>query len=388
MRSGKHIHIIDKALCTGCSACEQVCSHSAIQMQQDYEGFVYPVVDAKRCNECGLCSGICPQKHNSGVLTKTEVYAAYNKDEATRASSTSGGLFTIFSQWVISQGGVVFGASFTDTWMVRHEAAWTDEDCTRFRGSKYVQSDVSGIYKQVKSYLQQDKWVLFTGTPCEIDGLKGYLKKDYEKLLLIDLVCHGVPSPKLWSKFLNWQKKKYDILKYEGIRFRAKTKGWEKCNVEFDYLSEQNNHKTLSWNWAEDIYTDLFEKGISLRPSCYQCKYRCLHHPSDITLGDCWHYKDLAPKIFDNKGLSLVYVHTKTGKQLFKILSKALEYRQVDSNIVEEQIATETGYYTEGSGAREFYVLSSILPINIVAKFAKRKSLLERFRNKVQKIIR
>ena len=387
MDNTKHIHITNKALCTGCSACEQVCAHGAIHMRLDYEGFVYPVVNAKQCTECGLCNKICPQKVSLELPTQTDVYAAYNKNEDTRATSTSGGLFSIFSQWVIAQGGVVFGATFTDTWMVHHEVVTTDEACSRFRGSKYVQSDISGIYKRVKSYLLQDKWVLFSGTPCEIDGLKAYLRKEYEKLILIDLVCHGVPSPKLWSKFLDWTKRKHGILEYEGIRFRAKTKGWKNCNVELDYLSMQNNHKTLSWNWAEDIYTDLFERGISLRPSCYQCKYRCLHHPSDVTLGDCWHYKDLASEMYDDKGLSLVYVHTEKGKQLFNKLSMAFEYKRVDATVVAEQIANEAGYYSEGSGAREFYVLSSILQINVVAKFARRKSICERIKNKVRKII-
>ena len=245
MQEKKRIHIKDKGLCTGCSACEQVCAHNAIQMQTDYEGFVYPKVDSNKCIECGMCSKICPQKHSSELPAQTDVYAAYNKEGETRAASTSGGMFSIFAKWVLSQGGVVFGATFTDAWMVRHDAATTEDEYARFRGSKYVQSDVSGVYKQVKSYLQQDKWVLFSGTPCQIDGLKAYLRKDYEKLLLIDLVCHGVPSPKLWAKFLNWLKGKYGILKYEGIRFRAKSNGWEKCNVEFDYVSKQNTRKTL-----------------------------------------------------------------------------------------------------------------------------------------------
>ena len=170
MSESKHIHITDKTFCTGCSACEQVCAHSAIQMRQDYEGFVYPHVDTKSCIECGLCSTICPQKQGQKQSEeKTEIYAAYNTNENVRATSTSGGLFSLFAQWVIEQGGVVFGAAYTDTWMVRHEVAKEANEYARFRGSKYVQSDVTGIYKQVKTYLKDDILVLFSGTPCQID---------------------------------------------------------------------------------------------------------------------------------------------------------------------------------------------------------------------------
>ena len=389
MSESKHIHITDKTFCTGCSACEQVCAHSAIQMRQDYEGFVYPHVDTKSCIECGLCSTICPQKQGQKQSEeKTEIYAAYNTNENIRAASTSGGLFSMFSQWVLSQGGVVFGAAFTDTWMVRHEVAKNDIEYARFRGSKYVQSDVTGIYKQVKSYLKNDIWVLFSGTPCQIDGLKAYLRKDYEKLLIIDVVCHGVPSPKLWAKFLNWLKGKYEVRPFKDIRFRAKTNGWEKCMVEFDVETKKNAVDTIRFAWAEDMYTNLFEHGISLRPSCNQCKYRSIVHPSDIILGDCWHFQTYAPELFDNKGLSLIMLHTEKGKQLFKDISASLVYKQLAPEIVAEQIAAEAGYYSESSGAREFYILQNILPLEVAAKYAKRKSIAQRIKSKLKKLIR
>lgn len=389
MKESKHIHITDKAFCTGCSACEQVCAHGAIHMRQDYEGFVYPHVDTKSCIECGLCSTICPQKQGQKQSEeKTEIYAAYNTNENIRAASTSGGLFSMFSQWVLSQGGVVFGAAFTDTWMVRHEVAKNDIEYARFRGSKYVQSDVTGIYKQVKSYLKNDIWVLFSGTPCQIDGLKAYLRKDYEKLLIIDVVCHGVPSPKLWAKFLNWLKGKYEVRQFKDIRFRAKTNGWEKCMVEFDVETKKNAADTIRFAWVEDMYTNLFEHGISLRPSCNQCKYRSIVHPSDITLGDCWHFQTYAPELFDNKGLSMIMLHTEKGNKLFKEISASLVFKQLAPEIVAEQIAAEAGYYTESSGAREFYILQNILPLEVAAKYAKRKSLAQRIKTKLNKLLR
>lgn len=389
MNDSKHIHITDKTFCTGCSACEQVCAHGAIQMRQDYEGFVYPHVDTKSCVECGLCSMICPQKQGQKQReVQTEIYAAYNTNENVRAASTSGGLFSMYAQWVLSQGGVVFGAAYTNTWMVRHEVAKNESEYARFRGSKYVQSDVTRIYKQVKTYLQQDIWVLFSGTPCQIDGLRAYLRKNYEKLLTIDVVCHGVPSPKLWSKFLKWLKEKNEILEFRDIRFRAKTKGWEKCMVEFDCETKNNAMNTIRFAWAEDMYTNLFEHGISLRPSCNQCKYRSILHPSDITLGDCWHFQTYAPELFDNKGLSMIMLHTDNGKQLFKELSTSLVYKQIGNEIVAEQIAAEAGYYSESSGAREFYLLQNILPLEVAAKFAKRKSLAQRIKTKLNKLLR
>lgn len=389
MSNSKHIHITNKTFCTGCSACEQVCAHGAIHMRQDYEGFVYPHVDTKKCNECGLCSMICPQKQGEEQREeKTEIYATYNTNENVRAASTSGGLFSLFAQWVIEQGGVVFGAAYTDTWMVRHEVAKDANEYARFRGSKYVQSDVTVIYKQVKTYLKDDIWVLFSGTPCQIDGLKAYLRKDYEKLLTIDVVCHGVPSPKLWSKFLNWLKKKHDIKNFEDIRLRDKRKGWEKCRVVFDCISNSCEKKSLVFFWGGDTYTNLFEQGISLRPSCNQCKYRSIMHPSDITLGDCWHFQAYAPELFDNKGLSMIMLHTEKGKQLFKELTTSLVYKNIKPEIVAEQIAAEAGYYSESSGAREFYILQNILPLEVAAKYAKRKSLAQRIKTKFNKLLR
>lgn len=389
MNNSKHIHITNKTFCTGCSACEQICAHGAIHMLQDHEGFVYPHVDTKKCNECGLCSMICPQKQwEKQREEKIEIYAAYNTNENVRATSTSGGLFSMFAQWVIEQGGVVFGAAYTDTWMVHHEVAKNESEYARFRGSKYVQSDVTGIYKQVKSYLKNDIWVLFSGTPCQIDGLKAYLRKDYEKLLTIDLVCHGVPSPKLWSKFLNWLKDQYEVLQFKDIRFRAKTNGWEKCIVEFYCETKRKDVDTIRFAWAEDMYTSLFERGISLRPSCNQCKYRSIMHPSDVTLGDCWHFQAYAPELFDNKGLSMIMLHTEKGNKLFKKISASLIYKQIELEIVAEQIVAEAGYYTESSGARDFYILQNILPLEVAAKYAKRKSLAQRIKTKLKKLIR
>jgi coenzyme F420-reducing hydrogenase beta subunit len=362
-------------------------------MRQDHEGFVYPHVDSKSCIECGVCSMICPQKQGQKQREEqTEIYAAYNTNENVRAASTSGGLFSMFAQWVLSQGGVVFGAAFTDTWMVRHEVAIKESEYARFRGSKYVQSDVTGIYQQVKTYLKDDIWVLFSGTPCQIDGLKAYLRKDYEKLLTIDVVCHGVPSPKLWGKFLNWLKKKHNIKNFVDIRLRDKREGWEKCRVVFDFISNSCEKKSLVFFWGGDMYTNLFEQGISLRPSCNQCKYRSIVHPSDVTLGDCWHFQTYAPELFDNKGLSMIMLHTEKGKQLFKEISTSLVYKQIEPEIVAEQIVAETGYYSESSGAREFYLLLSILPLEFVALHARRRGVVKwlktKFKNAIKKILK
>lgn len=196
------IDIIQKQDCCGCEACVQICPKGCMCMVEDTEGFLYPQVDKSVCVNCGLCEKVCPVIHQNKSRTPLKVYAAKNMDEEVRLKSSSGGIFTLLAESVIKRGGVVFGAKFDDEWMVVHDYTDNIEGVAAFRGSKYVQSIIGNAYRKVEQFLKSGRMVLFTGTPCQIAGLKKYLRKEYKKLLAVDLVCHGVPSPKVWQMYL------------------------------------------------------------------------------------------------------------------------------------------------------------------------------------------
>ena len=234
------IQLVDKSLCCGCTACASVCPKQCITMQEDEEGFLYPVVNASLCIDCNLCQKVCSELHHMNVRMPLHVYAAKHKDEQVRLASSSGGIFTLLAEKIIDEGGVVFGARFDARWEVVHDYTETKEGLAVFRGSKYVQSRLEDCYYKVKSFLQQGRKVMFSGTPCQIAGLKNYLRKDDDNLLTVDVVCHGVPSPKVWRMYLNEiiarKSKKNSVLshhsngkvKIQSIDFRSKSSGWKR----------------------------------------------------------------------------------------------------------------------------------------------------------------
>ena len=236
------IEIIDKKNCCGCSACAQICPRKCILMQEDDEGFLYPKVDKKSCIDCHLCERVCPVLNQSKPKKPLKVYASINKDENIRLCSSSGGIFTALAEKVIAEGGVVFGARFDDKWEVVHDYVETKEDLSKFRGSKYVQSRIENCYKEAEVFLKAGRIVLFSGTPCQIAGLILFLKKSYNNLLTVDFVCHGVPSPGVWRRYLKEEiarqcDRKNTVLprpisekdtRVTGISFRDKALGWKK----------------------------------------------------------------------------------------------------------------------------------------------------------------
>lgn len=196
------IHITNRQDCCGCAACAQRCPKQCISMKEDAEGFLYPTVDTEVCIDCGLCEKVCPELNSGRERQPQKVYAAINKDEKIRLGSSSGGVFTALAEQTIDEGGVVFGARFDENWEVVHAYTETKEGLTAFRGSKYVQSRIGNAYKDAERFLRNGRKVLFTGTPCLVMGLKLYLGRDYDNLLTVDFLCHGVPSPKAWRLYL------------------------------------------------------------------------------------------------------------------------------------------------------------------------------------------
>lgn len=330
--------LVDKDKCCGCSACISVCPKGCISMSEDKEGFLYPIIDSVKCIDCGLCEKVCPVLHPLKNEAEPLVYAAINNDESIRMQSSSGGIFTLLAEYVIENGGVVFGACFDRDWNVVHDYTETKEGLVRFRGSKYVQSNVGNSFSQVKIFLDAGREVLFSGTPCQVAGLKNYLRKPYPNLLTIDLVCHGVPSPDVWRKYLQETVcKAYRIKKNKSavnicdyisdIKFRAKDKGWKKYSFKIEYKDGRIEINPF----YENPYMNIFLSNLSLRPSCYVCPAKLNNVQSDITLADFWGVNKIDPNIDDDKGCGLLFLNNKEKIGLLYSLQCMLFNQSIDS---------------------------------------------------------
>lgn len=349
------IQITDKKDCCGCGACVQRCPKSCIAMVEDTEGFFYPQIDPSLCINCGLCIKVCPVINQNVSRHPLNVFAAKNKNIDVRLTSSSGGIFTCLSEKIIDEGGVVFGVGFNKHWEAVHQYTETKEGLVNFRGSKYIQSNVRNTYKETELFLKQGRKVLYSGTPCQIAGLKKFLRRDYKNLITIDFICHGTPSPgifrlylgellvKLANSFVESDKKyhfsyqeiskipKVDILakdcdiEIKGIRFRDKKQGWKRFSFAMDFI--WNEHKLepkiglFSETAVENVFTLGFLSDLYLRPSCYECPCRKLKSGSDITIGDFWGIYKEYPDYDDDKGVSAVLTNTDKGQNFFNSLS-------------------------------------------------------------------
>ena len=327
---------VKKNSCCGCAACYNVCPVKCIEMRADSEGFLYPFVNTELCIECGLCLQVCPFI-NPGVRVKDpDAYAAINKDEFIRMNSSSGGAFTALAGQTIRAGGVVFGAAWDSDWLVSHTYTETIDGLSAFRGSKYLQSRTGESYRQAKTFLDAGREVLYSGTPCQTAGLIRYLKRPYVNLLAVDVVCHGVPSPKVFQARLQ------EILKgqkadqqssIEAIQFKSKVAPhcWRNAGFVIKY---SDGH--LSNEYAEATYQGVYGQGflsnLYLRPSCHTCVVKGKKYGSDLTLADFWGVERVLPDFNNEKGVSLVFVNSGHGKKALDTTAascldvKAIEY--------------------------------------------------------------
>lgn len=318
----------DKKDCMGCYACSNICPVNCISMVSDTEGFWYPQVDYDKCIKCDQCRKICPILSSSTSNSTSNVpsaYACINNEEAVRLESSSGGMFTLIAEQVIENGGVVFGAGYNDDFTIEHSFIETKEELSKFRGSKYVQSRIGNTYSQVKDFLKSGRSVLFTGTPCQIGGLKAYLGQFYDKLICVDIICHGVPSPEVWMKYVSYREQVAG-LSAQRISFRRKDEGWKRYSMSFIFKDDIEYRKTFD----KDIYMKTFLKDICLRPSCYACKFKTIHRQSDITLADFWGIKSILPEMDDDKGTSLIFVNTSKGREVFSQIENKMKYKKVN----------------------------------------------------------
>ena len=315
-----------KEECCGCTACMSICPKKAITMIPDEEGFLYPSINHELCIECDLCKQVCPFSDTyktSGNYDQPLVYAAKHKDDNVRMNSSSGGMFTAISDYILDIDGVIFGAAFDENFVVRHQRAETVEERNKFRGSKYVQSNLVGVFKDIKNELNKGRTVLFTGTPCQNAGLRSYLNKNYDNLYLCDIVCHGTPSPLIFENYKSFMQKKYKS-RIKEFSFRDKLLGWRSQAVGIQFI----NQKAYTKEASEDIFYRLFLTNMILRESCYNCKFCNFSRPSDITIADFWGIEKSMPDFDDNTGVSLVLTNSTKGQELFERISKNLYYRE------------------------------------------------------------
>ena len=324
------IEITQKQNCSGCTACYCVCPTGAISLLEDSEGFLYPKVDKDKCTDCGLCNKVCPftkREHISNKNINITAYATKHLSKEVLNESTSGGMFTALSDYILSLDGVIYGAAFDDSFNVVHIRAEDAVNRDRMRGSKYVQSNLNAAFKSIKEDLRKEKYVLFTGTPCHVDGLKAYLKKDYEKLFCCDLICHGSPSPKVWKSYVEFLENTCHS-KLVSYKFRPKKFGWYQHNE----LSVFENGKEFHSCAKSNLFRELYYSRLIMRPACHNCKYTNLLRPSDITIADCRGIDNVIKDFDAYDGASLVILNNNKGKDLFSLIPHNLKYYEVDIN--------------------------------------------------------
>ena len=324
------IHIIDKTDCSGCAACYSICPKDCINMVADSEGFLYPQVNETICTNCGLCDRVCPIIHPiEERRIEQHAYLVQIKNEKIRRESTSGGAFTAIAQWIIQHDGVVFGAAFDENFVVKHRYVDNMDDLYCFRNSKYVQSQIGETFRQIKFFLKKGRWVCFSGTPCQIEGLYQYLqKREYDKLVLIDFVCRAVPSPLLLKKYIHVQQSLLGN-KTRQIIFRDKYYGYKYSTFSI----YENDAKCMYHRGVEtDPYLRAFFSNVSVRPSCYQCKFKKRYRISDFTLWDCFNVADFSRKMDDDKGTTRVLIHKSKADHILKEITDSIFIERINED--------------------------------------------------------
>ena len=364
------IKIGKKGDCCGCSACEQICPVNCINMRPDSEGFLYPFVETSRCIDCHRCERVCPILNTFSPQDPKSVYAAINFDEEVRKQSSSGGIFSLLAYEVLKEGGVVFGARFDEEWQVEFGFAESKEDASRFRGSKYVQANPQKVFTEARDFLKQGRKVLFSGTPCQIAGLKQFLNKHYENLITVDFICHGVPSPEVWRKYL-LEVRKNSIKKtavrrflekvpffpplknmpdITGISFREKSAGWKKFRFVLSLAksSDEGKKSSVSSSYIlkefhfDNSFMRAFLSNLILRPSCYECHAKSGKSHSDITIADFWGIENILPNMDDDRGTSLVMINMSKGQDVLNDVKSKLKIVVTD---FQEAVSKNPAWY-------------------------------------------
>ncbi|MCM1286165.1 MAG: Coenzyme F420 hydrogenase/dehydrogenase, beta subunit C-terminal domain [Acetobacter sp.] len=312
--------VVNENTCIGCEACVNICPKKCITMKQNSEGFYLPVVNKDECINCSACNRVCIcEQKISAENSLLNCYAAISKKDDERMKSSSGGVFSLLADYILANNGIVYGASFSEDLSVHHIRVSNKDDLKKLRGSKYVQSHIDNSFLLAKKDLENGKRVLFSGTGCQIDSLKLFLQKEYVNLLTVDVACYGVPSEKVWFAYMQCNK-----INSLPIEFRNKDIGWLNYSVKYGE-KEPIEH-------SKDLYMNIFLSKLALRNSCYSCQSKGCNRNSDLTLADFWGIDSIDKEMFDNKGTSLVIVHSEKGQKAFDSISTNLTFKQEDVN--------------------------------------------------------
>ncbi len=318
-------------LCVGCSACASICPKRCIKMEKDPDGFRYPVlIHPANCVECGMCESVCPVL-NESIKANDDLpsaYAAFTKNERIRQDSSSGGIFTEIAKRVIEGNGVVYGAAYDEGFAVCHCCVDKIEDLQKLRGAKYAESNLGSSFPEILDRLKQGQLVLFSGTPCQVAGLKSFVRKDYNNLICIDFVCHGVPSPMAWDAFIKYRAEKDAEGKLpQRINLRSKETGWSR--YQYSNVFEYEDGRKSSIVSSQSLFMKLFVGDYISRPSCSECRFKGYSRVGDITLGDFWGIWDIEPEMDDNKGTSVILIHTPSGEKLWRDIEPKIKSKKV-----------------------------------------------------------
>ena len=396
------IQIKEKKDCCGCTACKNACPIKAITFIPDEEGFLYPEIDEERCTNCGLCERVCPILNKKEKKEKEQIaYVINNKNDEVRSQSTSGGAFTPIAEYVIKKGGIVFGARYGENLDVYHAYTEKIDDLKMFRGSKYVQSDLKNSFSEAKEFLNSGRLVCFSGTPCQIQGLKSYLAKEYENLITLDVVCRAVPSPLVLKKYLNYQKKNNNNKEINSIIFRDKSK----YGYSYSSMTVQGKDFLYREGVETDPYLRAFFNNYSGRPSCYNCKFRNNERISDFTVWDCFTIAEFDKKLADNKGTTRMIIQTRKGKDIFEKIKSDYNFTEIKiedavknvREMVESPVVNprREEFFKDLNTMEEIEFFKKYFPNNIRVKSEKmvRKILIktklnDKVKNMVKKIIK
>lgn len=377
--------------CTGCQACVSICPKNCISMVTSGDGFRLPDISIENCVQCGECEKVCPVLHTQIVSTNTLALAIKNRNEKDRKDSTSGGVFPLLAELVLNRNGAVFGAMYDENFDVKHVSITDYNKISLLQGAKYTQSIVGEALGEVKKELESGCHVLFSGTPCQCAGLKTFLGKEYDNLITVDIICHGVPSPKVWQAYIDYRSQKENNgVRPQRINMRSKVSGWSRYgySADFDY----GNGKITRIHNSQDLFMQAFIGNICLRNSCSNCKAKGVERCTDFTLGDYWGIWNQHPEFDDNKGTSVVFVHTQKGREILEQLSDKMDCLKVDIEDAYKENGSLVNSSPAHSGRDEF--LEQITADNfedLVKKYFPQESvqksgLLQRIKRKLRRI--
>lgn len=317
--------ICESDKCCGCMSCYSACKKGAIKADQNENGFIVPKIDESSCADCGVCNTVCPVVSKTKKEYLQKGYACFNNNAETVNLSSSGGVFTLIADEIIKRGGVVFGAAFDEDFSVHHIFVDNLEDLEKLRGSKYLQSKIGDSFKKAKEFLENGRPVLFTGMPCQINGLKAFLKKDYDNLFLQDIVCHSAPSAKIWQIYIR-HREKAEGSKLVSVSFREKSQSWQKYNMSMRF----ENGSEYKIEGRQDPYMKAFIKGLSVNKACSACRFKTGNRAADITLADFWGIEKICPEMYNINGTSLVTVNSPKGEKMFELIKNNMTVKSVD----------------------------------------------------------